>query len=70
MKRDPVMNLDGRNGLWSIPAWCSQFGCSEVFYYSLDPGPRTVRFGKRLVRIVESPAGYAERIGSAAEVRG
>jgi hypothetical protein len=27
--RDPLFEIDGRNGVWSIPAWCAQY--AEVF---------------------------------------
>ncbi|MCC7079474.1 MAG: hypothetical protein IT530_02285 [Burkholderiales bacterium] len=58
---DPLFAIDGRNGVWSIPAWCAQFGCSEPYYYALNPRPREVRLGRK-VRLTESPAGYLERV--------
>ena len=59
--RDPLFEIDGRNGVWSIPAWCAQYGCSEPYYYNLKPRPREVRIGRK-VRITESPASYLERM--------
>lgn len=54
--------IDGTHGVWSIPEWCEQFGCSApYFYYSLKPAPRQVRLGRK-VRITESPADYVERV--------
>jgi hypothetical protein len=59
---DPLFQIDGRNGVWSIAAWCAQFGCSEPFFHALKPKPREVRIGKRKIRITESPAAFAERM--------
>jgi hypothetical protein len=58
---DRLAEIDGRNGVWSIPSWCSQFGCSEPYYYALKPQPHQVKIG-RLKRITESPRDYAERV--------
>jgi len=63
---DPLFAIDGRHGVWSIPAWCSQYGCSEPFFYKMDIRPRSVRIG-RLVRILESPAQYLERVRQSIE---
>jgi len=61
MKQNKLFEIDGRNGLWSIPAWCGQFGITEPTYYALDPQPHRVKLG-RVARITESPRDYAERI--------
>ena len=57
---DRLFEIDGRHGLWSIPAWCAQYGCSAPYYYKLVIRPREVKIG-RLVRVTESPRDYAER---------
>lgn len=62
-----LFEIDGRNGLWSVPAWCAQTGISEPTYYALDPQPHRAKLrgrgrGGRLARITESPREYAERI--------
>lgn len=58
---DPLYELDGRNGIWAIPPWCAQYGCSEPYYYKLSVRPKEVRIGRK-VRILESPAAYLERL--------
>ena len=63
---DPLFAIDGRHGVWSVPAWCAQYGCSEPFFYKLPVRPRLARVG-RLVRIIESPAQYLERVSQRAE---
>ena len=55
--------LDGRNGVWSITAWCGQAGISHVTLGRLDPPPHSVKLG-RLRRITESPRQYLERVRS------
>jgi hypothetical protein len=55
-----LLGIDGSNGVWSVPAWCAQFGCSEPYYYGLEPQPFQVKIG-RLKRITESPRDYLER---------
>jgi len=59
---DRRLALDGSAGVWSIEAWCRQFGVSEAYYHALDPKPRFVKLSHRKVRITESPAAYAERL--------
>lgn len=59
---DRRMELDGRNGLWTIESWCAQFGVSGMYFYRLDPKPRQVKISHRKVRITEAPAAYAERV--------
>ena len=53
--------LDGRNGVWSIDAWCLQAGMSHVKLGQLDPQPHFTKLG-RLKRITESPREYLERV--------
>ena len=60
--KQKLFEIDGRNGIWSIPSWCSQAGMSEPTYYKLDPRPHEIRLGDRLKRITESPRDYAERV--------
>jgi hypothetical protein len=53
--------LDGRNGVWSIGAWCMQTGMSHVTFGHLDPPPHFTKIG-RLKRITESPRDYLDRV--------
>ena len=62
-----LFELDGRHGLWSIPAWCRQMGISEPTYYTLEPRPHEAKIGKRGKRITEAPAAYNERVRQAEE---
>lgn len=53
--------------LWDRRAWCDQMGIGLVTYYSLTEKPRTVKIGKGMVRITESPAAYARRVAQLQE---
>jgi hypothetical protein len=54
------------NGVWDLRPWCDQFGIAISTYYTLKAKPRSTRVG-RLLKIIESPADYAQRIASLQE---
>ena len=54
------------NGVWDLRPWCDQFGIAISTYYTLKDKPRSTRVG-RLLKIIESPADFAQRIASTQE---
>jgi hypothetical protein len=54
------------NGVWDLRPWCDQFGIALSTFYTLKTKPRSTRVG-RLLKIIESPADYAQRLASLQE---
>jgi hypothetical protein len=65
-KRGPRKAPRCSGPVWDIPSWTAGLGIGYSTYFTLDPKPEHVTLGKNLVRIVESPADYARRVGKAA----